>query len=122
MFQNDYILRQVEMLSQFIASVVLKKNTVTYPVSLDENGRYTDAAQLYLTLIDMIKKGQINEAEDKLFDRIELDLDTEYLEISIDFYSQLSQMSEEFLEAHDFSKEEVLEGLTKVKELYGIDM
>lgn len=121
MFQNDYIMRQVEMLGRFLAKMIFNKETTVYEVIIDEEGNITEAGLLYLDLKTMIKEGKINEAENFLFDRIETTYDKEYLEIAIDFYSQLNNLPNEFLEEHDFSREEVMEGLSRVKQLYGIE-
>lgn len=121
MFQNDYIMRQVEMLGRFLAKMIFNKETTVYEVIIDEEGNITEAGLLYLDLKTMIKEGKINEAENFLFDRIETTYDKEYLEIAIDFYSQLNNLPDEFLEEHDFSREEVMEGLSRVKQLYGIE-
>lgn len=109
------------MLCDFIAKLVFSKDTVEYVVTVDENGRYTDSGMLYLNLKQMLKDGRINEAENMLFNRIDFDLDVEYLEIALDFYSELGNMSDGFLEQNDFSREEALEGLNEVKKRYGIE-
>ena len=121
MFQNDYFMRQIEMLGRFLAKLIFNKATTVYEVIIDEEGNITPAGLLYLELNTMIKEGRINEAENLLFDRIEATYDNEYLEIAIDFYSQVNNLTDEFLEEHDFSREEAMEGLTKVKQLYGIE-
>ena len=121
MFQNDYFMRQIEMLGRFLAKLIFNKDTTVYEVIIDEEGNITPAGLLYLELNTMIKEGRINEAENLLFDRIEATYDNEYLEIAIDFYSQVNNLTDEFLEEHDFSREEAMEGLSKVKHLYGIE-
>ena len=121
MFQNDYFMRQIEMLGRFLAQLIFNKETTVYEVIIDEEGNITPAGLLYLELNTMIKEGRINEAENLLFDRIEATYDNEYLEIAIDFYSQVNNLTDEFLEEHDFSREEAMEGLSKVKQLYGIE-
>lgn len=121
MFQNDYFMRQIEMLVRFLAKLIFNKETTVYEVIIDEEGNITPAGLLYLELNTMIKEGRINEAENLLFDRIETTYDNEYLEIAIDFYSQINNLTDEFLQEHDFSREEAVEGLSKVKQLYGIE-
>ena len=121
MFQNDYFMRQIEMLGRFLEKLIFNKETTVYEVIIDEEGNITPAGLLYLELNTMIKEGRINEAENLLFDRIEATYDNEYLEIAIDFYSQVNNLTDEFLEEHDFSREEAMEGLSKVKQLYGIE-
>lgn len=121
MFQNDYFMRQIEMIGRFLAKLIFNKETTVYEVLTDEEGNITPAGLLYLELKTMIKEGKINEAENLLFDRIEATYDNEYLEIAIDFYSQINNLTDEFLQEHNFSREEAVEGLSKVKQLYGIE-
>lgn len=96
MFQNDYFMRQIEMLGRFLAKLIFNKETTVYEVIIDEEGNITPAGLLYLELNTMIKEGRINEAENLLFDRIEATYDNEYLEIAIDFYSQVNNLTDEF--------------------------
>ena len=67
----------------------------------------------------MIDEGRINEAENSLYDSIET-LDKSGLEIALLFYSYLNDKSDEFLEEHDFNREEVKQGLEDITSRYGI--
>jgi hypothetical protein len=61
----------------------------------------------------MIDAGQVNEAEEKLFDLLE-SVGWERREkasLAIAFYDRLNSKDDAFLEAADFSREEVIRGL-----------
>lgn len=120
MFQNDWMMRQIDEITRFLARVILNKETTIYSVILDEDGNCTDAGELYLRLKVLIKQGQINSAENLLFERIENGYDMEYFEIAIDFYSQVNELDDERLAECNFTREEIKEGLLEVKNMYNI--
>ncbi len=121
MFENDYILKQIELMTNFLAKLIFGKESPEYKLSYNLDGTASDADLLYLRLLEMINDGDINEAENILFDNIERETRAEYLEIAIDFYDRLARLDEDALDRADFSRAEVLEGLENVKRLYGIE-
>lgn len=122
MFQNDYIMRQIEMMVQFIARTILKKDAVVYEVIPDETGNISSEGELYLNLMSKIKQGKINEAENLLFEEVVKNPNNSMLEIALDFYRTLSELPDEFLEENNFSKDEVQQGLKDIMQIYHIDI
>ena len=121
MFENDYILKTIELMTNFLAKRIFGKESPEYKLSYNLDGTASDADLLYLRLLEMINDGDIDEAENILFDNIERETRAEYLEIAIDFYDRLAKLDEDALDMADFSRAEVLEGLENVKRLYGIE-
>ena len=72
----------------------------------------------YKKLISMIDGGQINEAENLLLDGLEPD-SRAYFELALMFYEKLNGKTDEFLEEHDYSREEVTDGIKYVADFYG---
>ena len=72
------------------------------------------------SLLDLIDEGRINEAENSLYESIE-NLDKSGLEMALLFYLYLNDKSDEFLEEHDFSRDEVKQGLKDVTARYGVN-
>ena len=70
--------------------------------------------------MNMIDDGRIDEAENKIYEITE-DSDKRNLEIAILFYSYLNDKSDDFLEEHNFSREEIKSGLKEIASRYGID-
>ena len=67
----------------------------------------------------MVDVGEINEAENLLSD--ELDQDEEgYFEVALGFYDYLNTLSDEFLEDHNYSREEVRDGAQSLAERKGL--
>lgn len=78
-----------------------------------------DDGDILKRLIRLIDDGNINEAENQLYDIVECeDYKSEHdnsesnnLKIGLLFYDYLNEKDNDFLEAHDFSREEVEEGV-----------
>ena len=121
MFENDYILKQIEMLTKFLAKLIFGKESPEYKLQYDEIANAKPIDLLCLTLRRMIDEGEINEAENLLYENIEREARAEYLEIAIDFYDRLSKLSADRLDECDFSRAEIFEGLENVKRIYGIE-
>lgn len=78
----------------------------------------------YQQLCLLADEGKINEAENQLYERLESEegLEEENLEnlkLSLAFYDYLNAKDNDFLEGHDFSREEIREGICDVMKRYG---
>ena len=118
-FQQDFIMRQIELIARYIAENVFKKKSTEYKIIEKEN--LSDTDKLHNKLVNLINENKINEAEDLLFDSLDLD-NKKYLEVAIDFYSRLTKLDDATLELNDFTKEEIAEGLADVSNKYGISI
>jgi len=117
MFQEDWAMRQIRYAIQFIARLLFNRDIVSYEIRDIYNQTETD--MLYIHLNTMIDEGRINEAENMLFDMLDNN-DTNNLILALDFYSRLNDMSDEELEAREFSREEIESGLNDIKAQFGI--
>lgn len=116
-FENDFVMRQIRDMVRMLAKVLFGKSTTTY--EYHEEGRFTEADDLYANLIRMADSGKINEAENLLSDELEKDADGNY-EVAIGFYDYLNTLSDSFLEKHNFSREEVKEGVQTLADKKGL--
>lgn len=119
MFEQDYIMRLIEELIRFLAKVFLNKETVTYELSHEE--KYTQIDNLHKQLLNLIKQGKINEAENMLYERMDLK-DKKYVELTLDFYERLNNLDDEFLEKSNFSRKEIEQGLKEIAKELGISV
>ena len=69
--------------------------------------------------MDLVDAGQIEQAENRLYDLTEQERRVD-LEMAVLFYSYLNDKSDEFLEAHHFSREEVRLGLEDFARRFGL--
>lgn len=112
--EKDYYMRIVHELVRMLIRLVLSKD-----IDKDEEEAVPlEVMERYRKLIAMIDDGQINEAENLLLDGLEPD-SRAYFELALMFYEKLNGKTDEFLEEHDYSREEVLDGIKYVVDFYG---
>lgn len=115
-------MRQVDMLVQAFARLLLGKDAGdTLLEEWNESSTAGEADPFAAELNALLDEGKINEAEDLLFDRIG-GRDPAYIKTGLEFYARVNRRSDEFLEAHGFSREEVREGLEDFARIYGINL
>ena len=117
-FTQDWIMRQIQMIAQFLAKLLFGKETTDYIVEDELALNGTDL--LYKALCALLEKGEIGKAEDVLFEALE-NGGKENLEVAIDFYSKLNKMTDAQLKAGNFSREEVEDGLRNAAAMFGLD-
>lgn len=118
----DYIMDMIETLSDVIIKAILGK----------EAEKESNDGEFYMTEIEydredyvikalltrLVSEGKINEAENLLFKTVEENPSPQMMKLSLEFYKDLGKKTEEELEACGFSKEEIVEGLTDIKEYF----
>lgn len=112
--EKDYYMRIVHELVRMLIRLVFSKD-------IDRDGEEAvplEVTEKYKKLISMIDGGQINEAENLLLDGLEPD-SRAYFELALMFYEKLNGKTDEFLEEHDYSREEVTDGIKYVVDFYG---
>lgn len=112
--EKDYYMRIVHELVRMLIRLVFSKD-------IDRDGEEAvplEVLEKYKKLISMIDDGQINEAENLLLDGLEPD-SRAYFELALMFYEKMNGKTDEFLEEHDYSREEVTDGIKYVVDFYG---
>lgn len=119
--QQDWLMRQIEMMTAAIARLLLGKE-------LDESGMGAAFGQersdeLDRKLIALLRDGRLGEAEDLLFFQLdEVGADRGILAAAIDFYQRANELTDDELEARGFSRSELWEGLGEVVERCGLSI
>mgnify|MGYP001294639427 FL=1 len=88
MFEQDYIMRMIRDLIRFIAKTFLNKETTVYELPIEEY--YTETDYIHKELLILLSQGKINEAENMLFDQLEIN-NKRYMELALDFYERLNK-------------------------------
>lgn len=117
-YHEDWLMRQIETMVSAIMSFIFHtspksesiETEITLSDTLDPDKRDTITA--------FLQKGQICEAENWLYENMNED-DASWLNTAVYFYSELNKLSDEYLAAHNFSREEIESGLSEVCGLYG---
>ena len=111
-------MKQIQILVRFIAKTVFKRDTDDFSEIIEKGACGADL--LHKELMQMLIRGEICKAENHLFDSI--DTSSKYhLAVAMDFYTRLNLLADEELEAADFSREEIKEGIKSITVAYGMD-
>lgn len=113
---QDWIMRQIEALAQFVAKLLFNKNVTAYEIE-DENF-LTETDELFRKITVLLEKKDVCSAEDLLFDSFTPT--REFMRLAVWFYNTLNAMTDDELREHNFSRDEIYEGLSSVTEMYGI--
>ena len=125
MYEQDYIMRLIKEMVRMVLKLLFHIDAQEPTTELLEEA---EQQELLSTLLDMVDAGEINEAENQLFetiygasyseegDRVEM----QHLELALLFYSYLNDTSDDFLKKHNFSREEIKEGLESLMSKWGL--
>lgn len=114
MVEKDYVMRLVhEMIRTLIRLIFHKDIDKGEELVFDEESRQRN--ELLKKLID---DGEIEEAENRLLDGMENGSGVTF-EVALMFYEYLNGKTNDFLESHNFSRKEVIEGIRYVSGYYG---
>lgn len=114
--EKDYILRLIKEVVRTLISLILGRKYD--PQEPSPEIRYGLASSDYEPIRDMVDCGKVNEAENLLLDGIDYK-DQKSAAKLIYFYEYTSQKTEAFLQQHNYSMAEVLEGLKMLAEHLG---
>lgn len=116
MFEQDYIMRMIKEMVRALLKLLFDINTDTPSAELIED--YNARSNLII-LTDMIDDGDINNAENKLYESIS-DSNMLDLKVGILFYSYLNDKDDEFLQKNNFSRDEVEMGIRTLASKYDV--
>lgn len=116
MFEQDYIMRMIKELVRTILKLLFNINTDSPTAELLEN---KEEKALLENLLDMVDEGCINEAENQLDDILD-SCESSSLMIALLFYSYLNDKTDEFLEANDYRREKIRQGMESIADRYGL--
>lgn len=115
--QQDWLMRQIERMTAAIAQMLFGKGGKEY--DLKEELGQERSGELYQRLTGLLQEGRLNEAENLLF--FELDeAEPSMLAAAVSFYRQANTLSDQELEAQNFTRSELWDGLGEVMERYGL--
>lgn len=112
MFEQDYIIRLIKEMIRAILKLLFNIDTENL-LEDKENQNTLDK------LLDMVDNGDINGAENQIYDMTS-DRNMANLEIALLFYSYLNDKDDEFLQKHDFCRDEIKSGVKELASRYGL--
>ncbi len=114
--EKDYIMRIIKEMVRVLFSLMLGKQYQS--IELPEENKYEVSGKALEELKNMVNEGFINEAENILLESIDYTQKREVL-AAILFYQYIGEQDTDFLEAHNYSKEEALDGIRRMAEKQG---
>ena len=112
--EKDYIMRLIHELIRTLIKLLCGAD----PDRSEEELLPAAKKGRYLSLRQMLDDGEINQAENLLQEELDIH-DRADLEMALLFYRSLNRKSDEFLEDHNFSREEIRDWISYVVDLYG---
>lgn len=109
--EKDYLMRIIKEMVSILVSVFLGKQY--HSVKLPAENKAIISGKKLTDYLDMADQGYINEAENELLENIDY-ADTEQVCAMIAFYEHLTSFQEDFLNDHNYSTQEILEGLKNI--------
>lgn len=116
MFEQDYIMRLIHEIARALAKILFNIDTETVTEELESRIEETDILK---ELLDMVDSGQINQAENKLYDLLD-EAVPNCIEMAILFYSHLNEKTDDFLKENDYSRDEIKAGMEAIAERVGL--
>ena len=106
--EKDYIMRIIKEMVRVLFSLMLGKQYKS--VELPEAKKYEVSGKVLEEFEKMVDQGLVNEAENILLENMDYTKKEEIL-AAILFYQYVGEKDNDFLTLHNYSKEEVLDGL-----------
>ena len=116
MFEEDYVMRILREGVRALLKLLFGIDTENPSMELLRDQQMREQIAEMTRLID---EGHINEAENHLYEVVDTDC-REDLQMVLIFYSYLNELDNDYLEDHDYSREEVKEGLQDMIERFGL--
>lgn len=116
--EQDYVMRMINAAVETLARILFHKSTAE--CEMPEEGEYTVALSLYVQLMELADSGKINEAENLLYEELD-DENQEFLEIGVGFYRHINGYSEVFLSDHDYTRDEIRDGIRQLLGVYKME-
>ena len=107
MLKNDYIMRKIEEWISMILEFVFKIDNNSSPEKLL---KLEESKEVLKDLKSKIDIGNVNEAEDSLFEMLKHKTQDSLL-IGLLFYSYLNEKDSKFLNEHNFERDEIKTGI-----------
>ena len=119
MYQQDWLMRQIEAFVYAVCKQIFNRDTAEYiPGAVEENA---DADLLHRELLRLLEACDFCAAENLLY-REFVPGSEALLQVAADFYRRLNEFSDEALLRGNFSREEIEEGLRDLVRKSGFDL
>jgi len=115
-FEQDYIMRMIKQMIRALAVVIFGKKFQEDEI---EEAWTTEGGMNEKELMKMADAGRINEAENILLESLDTSRKSD-MRAALIFYDHINDFSDDFLEEHNYSREEIKDGIKSVVEDFGM--
>lgn len=115
-YEQDYIMRMIKQMIRALAVVIFGKKFQEEEI---EEAWTTEGGMNEKELMKMADAGKINEAENMLLESLDTTRKSD-LRAALIFYDHINDFSDDFLEEHNYSREEIKDGINRVIEDFGM--
>ena len=116
-YEQDYIMRLIKQVIRALIGILLNKQT-TLHYELPINRLQTNGDDILQKIVLLADKGSICEAENILIDEMESGAESS-IHTGLLFYDHINNYDDEFLEKHNFSRDEIKQGILEISKLMG---
>lgn len=117
MWEQDYIMRQIHQILKVLVKVLFNVSDDSPSLALIQD---VETKEYVGDLLKKIDDGNINQAENEISEMTD-NTTKDNLLAGIIFYSYLNEKDDEYLESHDFRREEVENGIKNLLSKYGLE-
>lgn len=114
--EKDYIMRVIKEMVRMLFALLFGRKQ--FSVEQELKSGYEVSGKTLDDLLAMADRGEINEAENMLLEGIDYDNKDELAAAAL-FYQYLSEKEQGFLLENNYSKEEILDGITDLMQKSG---
>ncbi len=119
-FKQDWMERQIENLGKTLVGFILGKKGLEglsekYEESFSQGTIDEDILERQLK--KLVEDGEICKAEDLLFASLEENSTPQKIVVGLNFYATLDKLDKNFLKEHNFTEEEISDGIKEIKKL-----
>ena len=116
-YEQDYIMRLIKQVIRALIGVLMNKKSALYYI-FPVNGQQKSGDDFLQRLTHLANEGRICEAENMLFAAMESGTD-DVLYTGLMFYEHLNEFGDDYLEAHNFSRDEIQQGVLEIAKRMG---
>ena len=120
-FKQDWMERQIENLGKTLVGFILGKKGMEglsekYEEAFSQGTIDEDILERQLK--KLVEDGEICKAEDLLFASLEENSTPQKIVVGLNFYATLDKLDKNFLKEHNFTEEEISDGIKEIKKAY----
>lgn len=117
-YEQDYIMRMIKEAVRALASVIFGKR-MEQDIDEKKERDTVSGSDASRRIFELAGQGMINEAENLLLDSIDYGR-MEDFRVVLEFYEYINDFSDDYLEAHNYSREEIKDGIRQCAEGFGV--